>query len=410
MRLANRARGLLLSVLSRSAVLSFLVLSLSVAGLAPPAAAQSAGSSPSPYASMASNSVAYRGPGRGTANDLRGDLTTIGVLLPLQGRQSAQGALLRAAAQLALDDELSSSADPSRPRLALVFRNESERWGQASSEIVQLIEQDHAVALITSIDGSIAHQAEQVANKIAIPILTLSSDASTTRINIPWIFRLGPSDADDSKLIAADIYQRKNLQKVLLIVANDHDARVGSQELLRAATLLHAAPPEVLDFDPATSEFAPLARQIKSKRPDAIVLWSGPEVSAGFLPALKATTPGVPLYLCRKALQFDSPADWADTSNLASSSTETTTAFSEFRKRYQDRTGVAPGPAALQIYDAVRLLAKAIRTAGPNRVRVRDFLASGSSYDGIGGPISFDPAGNLQPVAHAVRTANATRP
>ena len=85
-----------------------------------------------------------------------------------------------------------------------------------------------AIALLSPIDGNIAHQADQIANKIAIPIVILSSDATTTRINIPRIFRRGPGDADQAQLIATDIYRRRNLRKVLLIAEDDHDGRVGS--------------------------------------------------------------------------------------------------------------------------------------------------------------------------------------
>ena len=52
--------------------------------------------------------------------------------------------------------------------------------------------------------------------------------------------------------------------------------------------------------------------------------------------------------------------------------------------------------AAREIYDAVRLLAAAVHIAGPNRARVRDYLASGATYSGLGGPVSFDQAGNSQ--------------
>jgi hypothetical protein len=78
----------------------------------------------------------------------------------------------------------------------------------------------------------------QITNKIAMPIVTLPSDATTTRINIPWIFRRGPGDADQAQLIATDIYRRRNLRKVLLIAEDDHDGRVGAEEFLRAANLL----------------------------------------------------------------------------------------------------------------------------------------------------------------------------
>jgi ABC-type branched-subunit amino acid transport system substrate-binding protein len=110
--------------------------------------------------------------------------------------------------------------------------------------------------------------------------VTLSSDATTTRINIPWIFRFGPGDADQAQLIATDIYRRRNLRKVLLIAEDHHDGCVGAEEFLRAANLLHATAPERVDFNPATSDSASLADELKSERPDAIVLWVSREAAA----------------------------------------------------------------------------------------------------------------------------------
>ncbi len=352
------------------------------------------GSSTTPYASMNRDEVDYRGPDRGSTKDLSGDVTTIGVILPLHGMRATQGTALRTAAQMGLDDELASATGTPGRRLALAFRDESERWGQASSEMVELIDQQQAIALISPADGNIAHQAEQIANKIAIPILTLSSDATTTRINIPWIFRLGPSDADQAKLIAADIYQRRNLGKVLLIAEDDHDGRVGSEEFRLAVKSLDAAAPERVDFDPATSDSASLADTLKSKLPDAIVLWTGPEAAAALLSVLHQAVPSAVIYLCSKAAQLSpqSSQPWFSASLIS----PTTDGASEFAERYRQQTGLEPSMGAREIYDAVRLLAAAVRSAGPNRARVRDYLASGVTYSGVSGAFSFDKAGNLK--------------
>ncbi len=379
-----------LYILSLCKILSILS-AIGLLGL--PLYAQS-GNPPAPYATMKRDEVAYLGPDRAGAKNLPGDVTTIGILLPLQGKQAAQGALLRTAAQMALDDELTSVTGNASPHFALAFRDESERWGQASSEMVQLIDQEHAVALITPTDGNIAHQAEQIANKIGIPVLTLSSDATTTRINIPWIFRLGPSDADQAQLIATDIYQHRNLRRVLLIAAGDHDGRVGSEEFLRAADLLHAVPPERMDYNPATSDLSSLMQRLNATQPDAILLWSGPEAAATLLPVLRQEGPSAAIYLCNKAEPFSTPTQPSHPWFSVSLFSKTTEQLLNFTVRYRRQTGTEPTMAAREMYDAVRLLAAAVRSAGPNRAKVRDYLASGASYSGVSGEILFDKAGN----------------
>jgi hypothetical protein len=51
---------------------------------------------------------------------------------------------------------------------------------------------------------------------------------------------------------------------------------------------------------------------------------------------------------------------------------------------------------AREINDTVRLLVAAVRITGPNRTRVGDYLASGATYSGLGGPVSFDKAAILK--------------
>jgi branched-chain amino acid transport system substrate-binding protein len=65
-----------------------------------------------------------------------------------------------------------------------------------------------------------------------------------------------------------------------------------------------------------------------------------------------------------------------------------------FARRYQAATGIFPSPVATEAYDAVRLIARAVREAGPNRARVRDHISNTEDFAGVSGTISFDSQGN----------------
>jgi branched-chain amino acid transport system substrate-binding protein len=62
-------------------------------------------------------------------------------------------------------------------------------WGQASTALVKLIYEDHALALI-AMDRNSSHLAEQLAAKAFLPVVAVSADRTLTSVNIPWIFRL----------------------------------------------------------------------------------------------------------------------------------------------------------------------------------------------------------------------------
>lgn len=362
-----------------------------------------------PYASINRNAVYYAGPGRETAKDLAGEHVTIGMILPLGGTREAEGRALLQAARLAIDEEVASPLPDGR-RLALAVRDESGPWGQASNEIVRLVFEDQAVALITSFDGNIAHQAEQVANKIGVAVLTLSSDATTTQINMPWIFRMGPSDADQARAFARHIHQERGLRKVLLLAQADHDGRVGSEEFEKAARELHAPPPDRLEIASPAAGLEGLAEQVDRRNPEAIVVWSDAATAGELLPFLRSAKRAVPIYLCSKAVPpsgrseealpggFAAPGEEKDAGvwMVISAASAQRAVRQEFEQRYHARTGARPSVAAAETYDAVRVIGAALRRAGANRVRLRDQLAAGGEFQGTTGIISFDTAGNAR--------------
>ncbi len=185
---------------------------VAVAFLAATTAANAQSDSPTtpPYAAINREAINYAGPGRETARDLPGPEIKLGLLVPLQGPRQAAGEALRAAAQMALEDEAANPL-PGGRRLALVVRDETGLWGRASSEIVRLVFDDRVVALLTSPEGTAAHLAEQVGNRVGVPVLTLASDSTTTQINIPWLFRIVPNDAAQARAFATNIYRERAL-------------------------------------------------------------------------------------------------------------------------------------------------------------------------------------------------------
>jgi branched-chain amino acid transport system substrate-binding protein len=347
---------------------------------------------PQPYAVMPRDAVNYTGPGRDARHDLEGSEVKIGFLAPLSGPQQDEGKALLLAAQLAIEDEAASPLAEGR-RLSLVSRDQSGSWGRATNEIVHLVYEDRAVAIITSLDGASAHLAEQVANKVGIPVVTLSTDPATTQINLPWIFRLGPTDTQQASAFVRDIYVTRKLKRVVLVMESGHDGRVGDVEFQKAARQLNAFPVAQLLVDTANWEPDALVGQIMAQKPEALVLWTGPEIAARVVSSFREAFPTAPIYLCHQAAQgrFATVQEniWIVATGLAGDPLH-----ESFAKRFRARAGTGPIPAAAQAYDAVRILAGALRRSGPNRARVRDALAALTNYSGVSGVISFDHAGN----------------
>jgi branched-chain amino acid transport system substrate-binding protein len=71
-----------------------------------------------------------------------------------------------------------------------------------------------------------------------------------------------------------------------------------------------------------------------------------------------------------------------------------------FAQAYAKRWGETPDEAAARGYDAVRLVAAAVREAGLNRPLIRDAVRTIPPWAGMAGPVRWDPLGrNQAPVA-----------
>jgi branched-chain amino acid transport system substrate-binding protein len=371
--------------------------------------------SPAPYASIATNGVSYAGPGREASYDLRGPTIHIGVLAPLNGPQKADGEAIIRAARMALQDAARQPL-PGGLHLELAIGDESgPAWGRVTDAVLRLVFNDHAVAVVTSANGATAHLSEQVGNRIGVPILTLSTDATTTQINLPWIFRLGPSDAQQAQVIARDIYQVRGFRRVLLVTERDHDGRMGGREFVEAARRIGVPGSASLAIDPLRSDAAALLAVIRTDCPQAIVFWTQPEIAKKLLAVIQGNGIHAPIYLSLETVQegsgleprHENIAGIKDPSGAGiytvASALEATPLRESFARRYLAATGSFPGPVAAEAYDAVRMIAQAVREAGPNRARVRDHILRTQGIAGAEGKISFDSQGNNRVEVSLVR-------
>lgn len=360
-----------------------------------PARAQSEAVSAKPYAVLDRQSVAYRGPLPPTGAEQRVGPVVIGIILPLRGSQESEGKALLAAAQLAIEEEQAKGPLADGGRLEIVTRDETGPWGQVSTEIFKLVEEDRAVAIFTSANGASAHLAEQIANKLSVPILTLASDPSTTQANVPWIFRLGPSDTDQARAFCQRIYTELHLQQILLVAQVDHDGRAGAAEFEKAAKGLGATPPQRFEVTGSAGNLESFQELLQTNAPEAIVLWTDTPTADELLPFIKKIRPMIPLFLSRKSAVLGTTGSFSgEFFTVDSADAGQAAAASKFRELYRARTATDPGFAANEIYLAVHMVATALRATGANRVVLRDYLANQEISRERETVTHFDPAGN----------------
>jgi len=91
--------------------------------------------------------------------------------------------------RVASSPEVGAALEPLGGRYLLAAVDADKPWGQASTELVELLYQGSALGII-AVGRNASHLAEQLAAKTFVPVIAISSDASLTAVNLPWIFRL----------------------------------------------------------------------------------------------------------------------------------------------------------------------------------------------------------------------------
>ncbi|HEY3839679.1 MAG TPA: ABC transporter substrate-binding protein [Bryobacteraceae bacterium] len=84
-----------------------------------------------------------------------------------------------------------SAASLSRSGYDVIGVSSEAAWGKAATELVSLIYTPEVIGIVAT-DRSAAHLAEQLAVKVMLPVVAISSDRMLTSANIPWIFRVNP--------------------------------------------------------------------------------------------------------------------------------------------------------------------------------------------------------------------------
>ena len=350
-----------------------------------------------PYAQIDPEAIAYVGPGRAPDHDLRGPEVRIGLMAPLQGPRKAEGEAMVLAARLALEDRAGTLPGGQRPSLAI--GDESGPWGRASSEIVRIVTDENAVAIVTSADGGIAHLAEQIGNKIGVPIVTLATDSTTTQIDLPWIFRLAADDRRQAQAFAREIYTRRGIRRVVLIAERDHDGRAGAIEFNRSARDLGVPEPNRVDLDSGVVDLPKLLATIQSRRPEAVVLWTDDPLARLLVASLLDSDASPVIFVCQKAAAAEIGSTHSGAAFTVSRSGANSAAQAKFDERFRSQAGRPPTTEAAATYDAVSLVLASLRQAGANRARVRDQLARTPNFAGVSGGVAFDGAGNnLAPI------------
>jgi len=270
-------------------------------------------------------------------------------------------------------------------------------WGSASNEVVKMVYDDQDWAIFGSISSESTHIALRVALRAEIPIVnSASTDPTIPETYIPWYFTDLQDDRVQSLTLARRIFTELGLRRVAILRINNRYGRFGVPKFRDAARRL--GHPVVIEqkYLPGDADYSKQLQVIRSSRADAIVLWADEPQAAAILKQMRAAGMKQRVFGAYRTLGPTLLAQAGDAAEgfeavFPYNPTRNDPKWIDFNKRFEDRFHEQPEQFASLAYDAMNALLDSICKAGLNRARIHDALASIEQYDGVTGPMIFDP-------------------
>ena len=270
-------------------------------------------------------------------------------------------------------------------------------WGSASDEAVKMAYDDKVWAIFGSISSESTHIALRVALRAELPVVSsANSDPTVPETTIPWYFGSMQDDRQQYLTLARRIYTELGLKRIAVLRSSSRYGRFGLGKFLDASRRL--GHPVVMEqiFQPGDTDYARQLRVIRSSRPDAVLLVGDELEAATILKQMRAAGLKQPAFGTFRTLGDTLLHEGGDAAEgfeavYPYDPTRNDPAWLDFNRRFQNRFHEKPEQFASMAFDTMNMLLDSICKAGLNRARIHDALADIEKYDGVTGPMVFDP-------------------
>jgi branched-chain amino acid transport system substrate-binding protein len=304
------------------------------------------------------------------------------------------GAMNRRGIELALE-QLDARAPRGQPRIRVLFRDDGGDGMRAAAIAEEFVTRPEISAVIGHVNSGAMVAAARVYDGHIAAVATTASTPALTGMS-PWTFRVISSDSMNGLAIAR-FTMRRGWRRAAILYENNAYGRGLADAFLRGFK------GEIASVDPiaegANQDLSPFVTYYKQRAAEVVfVAGTGASGDAFLREArrqhLRAHLVGGDGWSVLASDTANAEGVYVGAPFTAEDNHPEARQFVvAFRKRY----GMTPDGNAALAYDATMLLADAVTHTGPDRRRIRDYLAQlagHGSYQGVTGPIAFSADGD----------------
>ncbi len=330
-----------------------------------------------------------------------GDTIKIGVILPLTGDAAVYGEPARNVMQLAAEKINAEGGVEGKP-LELIFEDGKCEGKDAASAMQKLSNVDKVQVVIGGFCSSESLSAEPIATQAKVALFSAgSSNPGLTNVS-PYFSRIAPSDSGQGK-IDADMLADMGIKKVVAI-QEQTDYAQGVYQAFEARFIERGGTVTKEEFPTEASDFRSSLAKLKAESPEALLLFAQTATAgAKVLKQVQEIDWKVQLvlvdsvmsdsaFLTENAAALEGALGAEIGANLENPK------FKELAAAYKEKYGTeVPYQAYAQLeYDAVLLVADAVRSVGYDGTKIAGWLHNVNNWDGATGLVTIGANGDPQ--------------
>jgi len=324
-----------------------------------------------------------------------GDDIKIGYSAFLTGARAALGASELKEIQLAAKQINASGGINGKPVTLVIADSQSTATGAAAA-LKKVVEEEHVLAVVGFTLSTQVLATSDAIRGYGIPTMIGGSAVALTRAGNPWLFRVRPDDSIATLAMVKYVDEDLKLRKVGIL--HDSDAfGAGAADLIeRAAKERGLVVVGRQKHASGDTDYRPQLEALRSAGAEVLLTYNH-DGDAGWIQRQYRELGSPYAYLGSPGSQVRSTLNISkgDAEGLLAVAdlvpSEVNRRYAEaYRKEYQADFD----PTASWVYDALNILAAAIRTAGEDRAKIRQAILSLRNYDGVLGTFSFTPNGD----------------
>ena len=330
----------------------------------------------------------------------------VGVYAATSGSEAAFGQATVQGEKLAAE-EINKNGGVLGRKIRLIIEDDLGKAEEAASVVTKLITHDNVIAVLGENSSNQSLAAAPICQTSKVPMISASSTNPAVTKKGDYIFRVCFTDPYQGKALAMFVRTNLHAMTAAILRDNKNDYSVGLAEVFRKEfTTLGGKILAEQSYSGGDSDFRPQLTAIKGTNPQVLFV-PGFYTEVGQI-AIQTRDLGIAVPMVGGD-GWDSPTVIQIGGKSIDGSYFSDHYFvgdprplvQRFVKAIHDRTGHNPEANAALGYDALHILAGAIKQAGSlDKKKIRDNIAATHNYQGASGEITMGPDRDpIKPVA-----------